>query len=244
MKHTNRSSYVFVSFACVAAFALLLLSGCRQAGAPTTQPSSAQPATESGALAAAAAARAASPIAPGNFDYYLLTLSWAPEYCHGHRNSPECNGDHPGFVVHGLWPQFQNGRWPSQCSSMPGLADPSAMLDLMPDPRLIAHEWSTHGTCTGLTARQYFSVIRQAYNSIKIPPSLVHPSRTTQQSATAIKQLFIDANPELSAGSIAVSCHNRYLAGVEFCLSKSLQPIACQAVRDCDQSSIRIPAAQ
>lgn len=118
------------------------------------------------------------------------------------------------------------------------------MLDIMPDPRLIQHEWTTHGTCSGLSADQYFGVIRRAYNSIKIPPPLVSPTRTTTRSAGEIKQMFLDANPGMSSVAVAVSCHNRYLSAVEFCLGKNLQPTACQAVRDCTANSIRIPAAQ
>ena len=213
---------------------LALLTGCQQAAQPVNRQSATQP---------TATRRGSIPSASGQFDYYLLTLSWAPEYCHGHPNSPECDGSHRGFVVHGLWPQFQNGRWPSDCSSAPGLADPSTMLDIMPDPRLIAHEWQKHGTCTGLTANQYFGVVRSAYASIKIPRSLINPARTTQRGATEIKQLFASANPGISADGMAIRCHNRYLAGVEFCLGKSLRPVSCQGVRDCDQPSIRIPAA-
>jgi ribonuclease T2 len=213
-----------------------LLAGCQKPTTPAAKTANAR-------LADANAA-ATIPTSTGHFDYYLFTLSWAPEYCHGHRNSPECDGSHPGFVVHGLWPQFQDGHWPSQCSNAPGLSRPSTMLDIMPDLRLIAHEWATHGTCTGLTANQYFGVVRQAYQSIKLPSALVNPSRPSRQSAAEIKQLFADANPGMSMDGIAISCHNRYLAGVEFCLNKTLRPIACQAVRDCNASSITIPSGR
>ena len=196
------------------------------------------------AVSGARAADMESPLPSGNFDYFLFTLSWSPEYCHGHPGNPQCGGAHPGFVVHGLWPQLNNGQWPSACSSAPGLSNPSAVLDIMPDPRLIQHEWTTHGACSGLTAKQYFGVIRKAFDSIQIPPPLVSPSRTTTRSAGAIKQMFTDANPGISSDDIAVSCHNRYLSAVEFCLGKDLQPTACQAVRDCTSNSIRIPAAQ
>ena len=218
------------------AFSWMMLSGCQQ---PANPPATAAHQDRS---TSATAENANNPAA--NFDYYLFTLSWSPEYCHGHPNSPQCDGGHPGFVVHGLWPQFNNGQWPSACSSAPGLSNPASMLDIMPDPRLVQHEWSTHGTCSGLTANQYFGVIRKAYASVKIPASLVSPNRATTKSATDIKQMFIDANPGLSADDIAVSCHNRYLSAVEFCLSKNLQPIACQAVRDCSARAIRIPSAQ
>jgi ribonuclease T2 len=220
----------------LSALSLLLASACQQ---PPTQPA------EKTAQARLANAKAANvPTPTGNFDYYLFTLSWSPEYCHGHPNAQQCGGAHPGFVVHGLWPQFNNGQWPSACSSEPGLSNPSSMLDIMPDPRLIQHEWTTHGTCSGLSADQYFDVIRKAYNSIRIPSSLVSPSRTTTRSADDIKQMFTDANPGMSSEDIAVSCHNRYLSAVELCLAKNLHPTACQAVRDCTANSIRIPAAQ
>src|SRR5271168_2887119 len=89
---------------------------------------------------------------PGAFDYYLLTLSWSPEFCHSpaHASKPECQSRHRGFVVHGLWPQYAQGGYPENCSSAPGLSSPSEMADLMPDAGLVAHEWSTHGTCSGL----------------------------------------------------------------------------------------------
>lgn len=182
------------------------------------------------------------PQTSGQFDYYLLTLSWAPEYCHGHPNSPECDGSHRGFVIHGLWPQNNDGRWPSHCSNQAGLSDPAAMLDIMPDPRLVAHEWSTHGTCTGLSAQQYFHTVRTAYRSIKIPAKLANPDRTVRMSAGEIKRMLTEANPGMSSEGIAISCHNRYLAGVSFCMNKSLQPIACQSVRECNATSIIIPA--
>ncbi len=221
----------------VCAFSWLICSGCQQ---PASRPA------DRIAQARIDNADAVNSAVPsGNFDYYLFTLSWSPEYCHGHPNNPQCDGSHPGFVVHGLWPQFNNGQWPSTCPSGTGLlSNPTQVLAIMPDQRLIQHEWITHGTCSGLTTNQYFGAILKAYASIKIPPSLVSPTRTQTQSASDIKQLFTDANPGMSSESIAITCHNRYLSAVAFCLSKDLKPITCQAVRDCNANSIRIPAAQ
>ena len=244
MKRTTRPSLSFLSCACVSALSLALLSGCQQSSNRANTPEASSAATAR--MANAAAPEAAIPSPTGHFDYYLFTLSWAPEYCYGHPHSPECNGSHQGsqrgFVVHGLWPQFQDGHWPSQCSNAPGLPNPSIMLDIMPDPRLIAHEWATHGTCTGLTAAQYFHLVRRAYTSIKIPSALANPSHPTRKSAAEIKQLFTNSNLGMTPEGIAISCHNRYLAGVEFCLGKTLQPITCQAIRDCNQTSITIPS--
>ena len=52
---------------------------------------------------------------PGRFDYYVLALSWSPQYCAGPgaRGDPQCARPY-GFVVHGLWPQHERG-WPEDC---------------------------------------------------------------------------------------------------------------------------------
>src|SRR5215469_16524921 len=112
--------------------------------------------------------RQASQGTPGVFDYYLLTLSWSPEFCYSHGNRPECQSGHHGFLAHGLWPQYVNG-YPEHCSDAPGLANPGEMANIMPDAGLVAHEWDTHGTCSGLDAESYFQLLRRAFGSIKVP---------------------------------------------------------------------------
>ena len=94
--------------------------------------------------------------APGQFDFYVLALSWSPSYCEAaHERAPDrapdqqCAGRPFSFVVHGLWPQYERG-FPSFCQvPAPRLTRRivGSMLDLMPSPRLIFHEWDRHGTC-------------------------------------------------------------------------------------------------
>ena len=175
---------------------------------------------------------------PGNFDFYVLTLSWSPEFCHSHPSNVQCSG-HSGFVVHGLWPQFTDG-YPENCSSAPGPANPSAMLDIMPDEKLIQHEWTTHGTCSGLRADEYFKVLRRAYTSIKIPAQLAAPSEGFSITPGDLKEKFLEANPRLNRDSIAVSCGNNYLTGVYICLTKDLQPTSCGTIRDCRANVIKV----
>src|SRR6266853_892720 len=83
---------------------------------------------------------------PGQFDFYVLSLSWSPSF----------------FVVHGLWPQYEKG-FPEFCQNPAPRLDRnivSSMLDMMPSPRLIFHEWDRHGGCAGLPARGYFDTVR------------------------------------------------------------------------------------
>jgi ribonuclease T2 len=177
---------------------------------------------------------------PGIFDYYQLSLSWSPEFCYSKSDNPECSG-HYGFIVHGLWPQFRNGRWPEYCGRQPGLSNPNRMLDIMPDPHLIQHEWSAHGTCSGLNADNYFGLIRRTFTSLKIPRQFIHPTRQLTISPESLKQIFVQANPSLHEASMAVTCKGAYLVAVEICLTKEGKPTACAGLRDCKASMLHVP---
>ena len=74
------------------------------------------------------------------------------------RSQIQCGGRPYAFVVHGLWPQYENG-FPEYCQRpSPRLNRNivSSMLDLMPAPGLIFNEWDKHGTCSGLDRPQLF----------------------------------------------------------------------------------------
>ena len=174
------------------------------------------------------------------FDSYLLVLSWSPEFCHNHATNSQCTGGkHLGFVVHGLWPEYQTGGGPENCSSRPGLADPSKMLDTMPTLKLIDHEWSTHGTCSGLNADDYFALIRKAYLSIERPAKFA-----STESPQQVKKDFELLNGNLTGNELIVSCTSNYLKAVEICLGKDLTPTACAVSRDCRASRIQISPVQ
>lgn len=177
---------------------------------------------------------------PGVFDYYLLTLSWSPEFCYSHPDKPECQSGHHGFVVHGLWPQYVDG-YPEHCSTAAGLANPSEMADIMPDAWLVNHEWTTHGTCSGLDAENYFQLLRRAFTSIKVPARLVAPHENFSIPPQEVKQEFVQVNSAFSSNEMTVGCGNNYLTAVSFCMGKDLKPTACQNLRDCRANVIRVP---
>jgi ribonuclease T2 len=179
---------------------------------------------------------------PGVFDYYLLTLSWSPEFCHSpsHSDKPECQSGHYGFVVHGLWPQYASQGYPENCSTAPGLANPAEMKDIMPDAGLVAHEWSTHGTCSGLDAESYFKLLRQAFKSVKVPDKFTAPRQSFSLPPQDVKEEFMQANPDFNADDMTVSCGNNYLTAVSLCMTKDLKPTACRNVRDCRANVVRV----
>jgi ribonuclease T2 len=214
---------------------------CLSCGPPQAAPAGIAPQTSQPPVDGTYAPRSQT---ASSFDYYLLNLSWAPEFCYSKPDNPECSG-HFGFIVHGLWPQYSRGGYPENCGQQPGPSNPSNMLDIMPDLHLIRHEWTTHGTCTGLAADDYFALIRRVFNSVKIPPEFIAPARQFSLSPQELKQDFEQANPALSDSGIAVSCGGSYLVAVEICYAKDGTPTQCSGdIRDCNKPEVRVPKVQ
>ncbi|MCU0882595.1 MAG: ribonuclease T2, partial [Hyphomonadaceae bacterium] len=161
------------------------------------------------------------------FDFYVLALSWSPTWCaDAERPDPQqCNGPRPfGFVVHGLWPQFERG-YPRSCtpSARPPDRDTlEAAQALYPSPRLARMQWERHGTCSGLDGADYFTVTRLAAAAVQIPAPLSSPRDWTSMRVSDIEQAFMAANPGLAADGIAVEARGNRLREVRVCLDLDL----------------------
>lgn len=189
----------------------------------------------------------------GQFDFYVLSLSWAPSFCaaaehrEGGRSPPadEC-GTHPyAFIVHGLWPQYENG-FPQYCQvPAPQLERSiiSSVLDLMPSPRLVYAEWDRHGTCSGLSARGYFDTVREARAAVKIPALYLDLRQPLTVTPAAVETAFIDANPGLATADMAVACNGELLTEVRLCLSRDLKFRGCPQIvaRSCPRGDALMP---
>lgn len=174
---------------------------------------------------------------PGRFDYWVLALSWSPQYCATapRADARQCGSARPyGFVVHGLWPQYERG-FPSDCSKAPYLAQNlvDRLLPLMPSKPLILHEWRKHGSCSGLDAAAYTAEIEAAYRSVRIPPQYRQLAAPLSLKPAALEATLIDSNPGLGADGIALECRGPYLSEVRICLDRQRRPRACGTdVRD------------
>ncbi len=171
---------------------------------------------------------------PGQFDYYLLSLSWSPAYCEDSPRAAECRGYRRyGFIVHGLWPQFERG-WPEHCSDEVRVPEDvvQGMVDLMPARGLVIHEWQAHGSCSGLAPPEFFAAVRRARESVVIPRPLVGPTEAVQKPPAAVVRAFLDANPRLTGDEIVVTCSRQglpRLREVHVCLNRDLAPRSCSA---------------
>jgi ribonuclease T2 len=186
---------------------------------------------------------------PGTFDYFVLSLSWSPAFCLGNPGAAECGGPRRfGFIVHGLWPQNEKG-WPENCNVHQQVPDSvvNGISDLMPARGLVYHEWSAHGTCSGLNPTDYFALVRRAYNSVAIPAEFSTVSQPVEEAPDAIAKAFLRANARLTPDSIVVTCSGRglpRLREVHICSDRTLNPRACSADAErgaCHAATLIVP---
>ncbi|WP_232831387.1 ribonuclease T2 [Pseudogemmobacter bohemicus] len=177
----------------------------------------------------------------GDFDYYVMALSWSSGWCEAEgdaRQDPQCDiGRGLTFVLHGLWPQYEKG-WPSYCRTAerdPARGESAAMADVMGGAGSAFYQWKKHGRCSGLAPRVYYATAREAYNSIKIPPVFRRMSKTLKVPAEVIEVAFLESNPRLKADQVTITCQDGAIREVRICLTKDLEPRRCgqDTIRDC-----------
>ena len=179
----------------------------------------------------------------GVFDYYVLALSWQPTWCMREgdaRGAPECeDGTARGWTLHGLWPQYERG-WPSECpttAANPTRRQTAAMADLMGSSGLAWYQWRKHGRCSGLSAGDYFALARLAWDRVTRPPVFRALDEPVRLPPSVVEEAWLQANPDLTADMITVTCRESYIHEVRICLDRSLEPRICapDTRRDCSQ---------
>lgn len=175
----------------------------------------------------------------GDFDYYVLSLSWSPTWCtlEGEaRNSPQCDRD-LGWVLHGLWPQYEQG-YPSYCNTTardPSKRETAAMEDIMGTDGAAWYQWKKHGRCAGLSASDYLATARDAYAKITRPEVFRKLTKDVKLPAALIEDAFMKENAGLDKNEITVTCKASRIQEVRICLTKDLEPRTCgvDVIRDC-----------
>lgn len=183
----------------------------------------------------------------GQFDYYVLALSWTPNWCLREgdaRDADQCDpAQDLGWTLHGLWPQYTRG-YPAECpTNQPGPSRNArgAMVDIMGSAGLARYQWRKHGRCSGLDGAAYLALSREAYESVTRPAVLRRLDREVALPASVIEEAFLKANPTLKPDMLTVTCRDGQIAEVRICMSKALVPRYCGAdvVRDCTLDNAR-----
>lgn len=193
-----------------------------------------------------ALALAASPVfaegeRAGDFDYFVLSLSWSPTWCAlegDARGSDQCDDRHDhGWILHGLWPQHETG-WPSFCRTVardPSRAETAAMADIMGTSGLAWYQWKKHGRCAGLPPDDYFALARQAYEEVARPDVFRRLDRAVKLPASVVEEAFLEANGDWTPDMVTITCKAGRIEEARVCLTKDLKPRECapDVARDC-----------
>ena len=184
-----------------------------------------------------------------DFDFYVLALSWSASFCERKGWEPkQCqSGRNPGFVVHGLWPQYDHG-YPKACHALirPPVQAIKRHINLFPDEGLARYEWRQHGTCSGKSPAAYFDDVSRAKRAINIPDGFIAPRHGRWVSPSDILEKFYDSNQGLRSGMIAINCPGKQLAEIRICVSKDIKAFtSCPQVSraSCRSDMIYIPSA-
>ncbi|MBQ0749365.1 MAG: ribonuclease T2 [Roseovarius sp.] len=177
----------------------------------------------------------------GVFDYYVLSLSWSPTWCAlegDAREAAQCDdAADTGWVLHGLWPQYHRG-WPEHCQSAhapPTRAMTHAMEDVMGSAGLAWYQWKKHGSCSGLSAADYYALSRAAFDRLTRPEVFRKLTKPVKLPAKVVEEAFLKANPGLEPDMLTITCQAGRIQEARLCLSRDLAPVPCgvDVVRDC-----------
>lgn len=164
-------------------------------------------------------------------DLYIMAMSHQPEFCYQNKSQNYAGCKRPSdymkthLTIHGLWPEYSDGTWPSMCSReplskqvvdnlkeglnfyWPNVKEPET------DPEhdeFWSHEWSKHGTCSGLAQKDYFMAALK--HSLPTPDIVQHGS-------TVAKKDLLEAYG--GADKVVAVCagKGKYLSEVRSCLS-------------------------
>ncbi|WP_328353046.1 ribonuclease T(2) [Mycobacterium sp. NBC_00419] len=185
--------------------------------------------------------------ASANSTSSLLVMTWGPSLCTVERANSGCRSGHvgnlgPTLILHGLWPQPSSEKYcplPSgqRDASLPALnLPPNLQADLrskMSDITILApHEWKAHGTCSGVTAQEYFSVAASlAGQAIQVlnPAFLSAPGGRV--SLEALRRVIGAAFGPEAAKRVSLRCRGDDGQAVAYEVQLSLPPVS-DLVRD------------
>lgn len=150
-----------------------------------------------------------------SYDYNLLSLRWPTTFCTTHK----CVKHDNKWVIHGLWPTYDNQSWPQFCcfdrifnvtnlnpivselkSIWPNL-EPDASYD-----SLWRHEWQKHGTCTKTKQIDYFNTTLLLYKKYPIFEWLQDSKIVPSTEVTYYKKALTDALRAKLGHTVGLEC--------------------------------------
>ncbi|KAK6238763.1 hypothetical protein QUC31_004232 [Theobroma cacao] len=171
------------------------------------------------------------------FDYFALSLQWPGTICHGTRHCCSSNACCRGanspteFTIHGLWPDYNDGTWPSCCAQVQfDVKEISTLLDALEKywPSLYCGQSSTCYSGRGL-----FWAHEKILNEAGYVPS--NSERYPLGGIVSAIENSFQATPE-------VVCSKDAVEEIRLCFYKDFKPRNCLASKTSCPKYVSFPA--
>ncbi|CAK9322124.1 unnamed protein product [Citrullus colocynthis] len=195
------------------------------------------------------------------FDYFVLALQWPATSC---KNAGKCcpaNGccrgdDSPTeFTIHGLWPQYNKGGWPSCCTDEN--FDENEISTLTEDIQKYwptyrcgttstchrtkgsfwTHEYEKHGTCSApviVGEYDYFLTTLTIFSKYNVTKVLVDAGFVASNTEKyPIEDVVAAIKKEFNATPKITCAKNGAVKELWLCFDKSFEPRDCDLANSC-----------
>lgn len=178
----------------------------------------------------------AEPIQPSG---YTLVVTLTPAICALNPALQRLRQCQEGFslTVASLQPQLKNGKTIENCSQQPADLPPlqeRIVERVMPDEQLRNRDWQRTGSCTGMSARNYFRTIAAFAGRLRVPPEFNAEQEVLIDRNQLVGRL-VDLNPGLRSDGLQLRCadhesfNNPILTEMRVCYSVRGQYASCPA---------------
>ncbi|KAG6513107.1 ribonuclease 1-like [Zingiber officinale] len=185
-----------------------------------------------------------------DFDFFYFVLQWPGSFCDTKKSCcyPATGKPTADFSIHGLWPNYADGSYPSNCDRQ-NAYDASQIADLMEilrshwpslacpsgdESTFWKHEWQKHGTCSEsvLDQHAYFGTALRLRTQINLLQALqdagIKPDGGLYSSTDISSAIRNSTGFEPKLGCNADGGGNRQLYEVSVCVdAKGERLIEC-----------------
>ncbi|ESR51939.1 hypothetical protein CICLE_v10032674mg [Citrus x clementina] len=178
-----------------------------------------------------------------DFDFFYFVQQWPGSYCDTKQSCcyPKSGKPAADFGIHGLWPEYKDGSYPSNCDP-DGVFEKSQISDLISDLRqnwptlscpsndgtkFWTHEWVKHGTCaeSELDQREYFEAALKLKEKANLLQALKNAGIKPDDGFYELESI-IAAIKEATGFTPGIECnvdpeHNSQLYQIYMCVDTS-----------------------
>ncbi|KAK9866813.1 hypothetical protein WJX84_002204 [Apatococcus fuscideae] len=188
--------------------------------------------------------------------FFYLVRQWPTTYC---TVEASCSTypDRNAFSIHGLWPNYDRGGYPENCTNE--LYNPSSVADIRsqmteawesysePNDRFWGHEWECHGTCTKLGQAEFFRTVLSLNQKYNLEDALANAGIVPNEQTTYSTADIGDAITKAYNAQPTVRCANRRQEGEQLldsifmCFNENLEAEDCldACPQGCERSNCK-----